>query len=219
MALAPAFLLFRGDMWTDAGRAKGKATQQLRMGDRSIIVRCPWLDCPNEIKTYRSQVADGWGGRRGRANVFCPEHRALVRRVTGESGRMNSYGRLFANLDRVWSYRSGQPLSLRVVAFIQYGERCANCRLPLLFSESGSRWFMDHTVPVYKGGQTTLRNLAPLCKECHKSKTRIEIKETRGLRPNTRVRHWHTHHQKDIEIAALKARIAELEARLTEERD
>ena len=69
---------------------------------------------------------------------------------------------------------------------------------------------MDHTIPVYRGGLTTLRNLTPLCTKCHKSKTRIEIQETRQSRPNTSRREWLTHAQKDQMIASLQVQVADL---------
>ncbi len=198
-------------MWTAAGREKGLRTRWATAETRRLTLRCPWLGCEHEAVTYRSQTV--WGGKRGRTWIFCPEHRELVRRITGGSGCMNGYGRVFANPDRIYATRTAQPAALRVAVFVQHGERCATCQLPLLFSEQGQQWWMDHTVPVYQGGMTTLRNLAPLCKRCHLTKTRGEIQEIRRLKPKSSPQ-WATHAMKDVQIAALKSEIAELKAAL-----
>lgn len=99
---------------------------------------------------------------------------------------------------------------MQALIFETAHRRCGACGVPLVFGERGRVWFMDHIVPIYKGGLTTRANLMPLCRPCHVAKTRPEIQEIRKLRPNTSKRYWQTHAQKDAEIAALRADVGEL---------
>ena len=189
------------------GPAECRSMESLR-----VTVQCPWSGCQNEISVYRSQIF--WGltsrNRSTRKCVFCDYHRALVHRLAGDSACMNGFGRVFANPSRDYATRIPQSLALRIVLFVNAKERCADCGRTLNFSDHKKDWRIDHRLPIYKGGKTTLANLVPLCLDCHKSKTRIEIQETRRLRPNTSIRDWMTHRQKDESITALKKEIADL---------
>lgn len=188
------------------------ASEIARMEDRRIVVKCPWMDCESSTEVYRSQSA--WGGRRGLSAVFCNSHRALVKNLLGTNARMNGFGRVFANIDRVYATRTVQAGAPRVVIFEMAGRKCAGCQTPLVFSEQGKSWHIDHVLPVYLGGLTTLKNLQPLCRSCHRGKTAIEIKAIRSLMPNTSRREWATHAMKDAEIARLKDDVAALTDRI-----
>ena len=187
------------------GRPKGSRNTRFTARAPRIDVRCPWLGCSATTLTYRSRAM--WSGHRGLRDIFCPTHRALVLRLTGSS-RMNGYGRVFANPARVYAARGAEPIALRVAAFAQNEEKCLACSTPLVFSEHGSTWEMDHRIPIFRGGLTTLANLAPMCTPCHREKSNAEIREVRATRPNTSRRFWHTHAHKDRLIGELREKIA-----------
>lgn len=119
-----------------------------------------------------------------------------------------------ADLDKVYQGRCANTDALMALLYIEHGRKCGACGVPLAFSERKRAWGLDHVVPVYKGGLTTRSNLMPLCRACHRAKTRPEIQEIRKLFPNTSKRFWQTHSEKDAKIAALEREIAELRSAL-----
>lgn len=192
---------------------KMRATRLLKSEVQKITVQCPWTDCKNTISVFRSQAI--WGGKRGKLSVFCLEHRALVKDLTGRAeATMNGFGRIFADPDRIYTSRA-PSFALKLVAFLRYQKSCGICTMPLAFSEQGKIWETDHIVPIFKGGQTTLKNLMPVCLNCHKTKTALEIKEVRKTKPNTSWKFWETHSQKDARIETLTTEVSVLQERLS----
>lgn len=180
------------------------------MEARRVDFRCPWTGCENTMRVYRSQIAWSVDRSRGRVAIFCPSHRATVKELLGPTARMNGFGRIFATPDRIYATRNAQPLALRVVVFERFRRGCAQCGERLVFAEQGKAWQIDHVVPVFRGGLTTMSNLAPLCSRCHKEKSREEIREVRRIMPNVSRRFWETHAEKDRQIAALRKEITGL---------
>ena len=171
--------------------------------NRKVERPCQWPGCSHVELKLRSQA-------RPKDSILCREHRTLVQAVTGWS-RMNGLGRILRDIDKVYAGRNVTK-SLHAFVFIEHGCKCGACKMPLAWIGRTKDWQTDHVVPVYKGGLTTRKNLMPLCRKCHVAKTRPECQEIRRLLPNTLRRLWQTHTEKDAEIAALKQRIAELEA-------
>src|SRR5574341_935574 len=101
-----------------------------------VTVRCPWIGCDASTEVFRSQQPE-WGGRPGRSAVFCSAHRAVVKELTG-SPRMNGFGRIFVNVDRIYLTRSAESRALRVVIFEQYKRSCGACHARLVFAEQGT---------------------------------------------------------------------------------
>jgi len=87
-------------------------------------------------------------------------------------------------------------------------------------------WFMCHRIQPFgdyngewqpntpskdKKGIIGLSNLQLLCLKCHDIKTAREKSDAARQRHSmVKVHRWHTHRQKDEEIARLRARLAEL---------
>ncbi len=62
--------------------------------------------------------------------------------------------------------------------------RCAECRMKV-GGAAGLEW--DHRVPIELGGEDELINLQPLCRGCHKAKTRADARHiAKGKRMNQR---------------------------------
>jgi 5-methylcytosine-specific restriction protein A len=53
----------------------------------------------------------------------------------------------------------------------QYGGICQMCRFPI--ERRGLEW--DHKIPLAMGGDDTLDNLHPLCRPCHRLKTKGDV--------------------------------------------
>lgn len=51
----------------------------------------------------------------------------------------------------------------------EFDDRCAVCRHPV-GGAAGLEW--DHVLPLEMGGDDELDNLQPLCRPCHRAKTR-----------------------------------------------
>lgn len=53
-----------------------------------------------------------------------------------------------------------------------YDYKCQGCMNNLV-----ERWFdIDHRIPLNKGGKNSIENLQPLCKKCHQTKTKFDLK-------------------------------------------
>lgn len=65
----------------------------------------------------------------------------------------------------------GDPNTIRFLLNVRDKGVCNDC------GEAFSEWDADHIVPVYKGGGACdLSNFQTLCKECHKKKTKQDLK-------------------------------------------
>jgi hypothetical protein len=60
------------------------------------------------------------------------------------------------------------PLGLRHMVFARDSFRCCDCGAS---ASTGAILQIDHTIPVSKGGETTLNNLRTLCQECNLGKS------------------------------------------------
>lgn len=54
---------------------------------------------------------------------------------------------------------------------VQYNGKCADCGCKT-GGANGLEW--DHIVPLAIGGEDELDNLQPLCKGCHRAKTKVD---------------------------------------------
>lgn len=61
----------------------------------------------------------------------------------------------------------------RKVVFERAGGCCQECGAGLTF-RGGSRWDVDHIVPISHGGEHSYANTQALCWSCHKDKTKSE---------------------------------------------
>lgn len=54
------------------------------------------------------------------------------------------------------------------------GHKCGNCRIDLS-PKTGIEY--DHRIPDAVGGANSVANCVPLCKNCHGSKTKVDVSE------------------------------------------
>ena len=59
---------------------------------------------------------------------------------------------------------------------LEFNGRCADCECKV-GGAAGLDW--DHIIPLELGGDDEVENLQPLCKVCHKAKTRGDVKAIR----------------------------------------
>lgn len=151
---------------------------------------------------------------------ICPEHRKRIATYIGpNSGRRLTNGRskFLSDPDHVYDSRfiAGNRF-FRFIVFESAKCKCEGCDRPLLFDEKKS-WNIDHRIPVYKGGLTTLRNLQLLCVRCHREKTSIEKSEVAIARHREKRLSFlggsrsMTHPEKDRLIISLREKIAYLQ--------
>jgi len=68
---------------------------------------------------------------------------------------------------------------------LEFGGRCASCKCKTGGS-NGLDW--DHIIPLEMGGDDALANLQPLCKACHKAKTKTDVGHiAKGKRQTQRI--------------------------------
>ena len=71
----------------------------------------------------------------------------------------------------------------RLNLFIQHQGQCAHCNVKIM---PGTRWDIDHVIPISLGGSNQIENLQILCWSCHMTKTAYEdiprIAKTKRLR-------------------------------------
>jgi hypothetical protein len=63
------------------------------------------------------------------------------------------------------------PKRVKVRVFLAANGVCHVCRLPI-----SGRWQCDHVIALVVGGQNRESNLAPVHEECHKGKTREDVR-------------------------------------------
>jgi len=92
---------------------------------------------------------------------------------------------------------------------------CQQCTRPLVFDAPPKTWQIDHIIPVFRGGTTTLANLQVLCGSCHDGKTVGEKSEAAKTRHSRQVYgRWLTHFEKDRLVGELREEIALLRGRV-----
>ena len=71
-----------------------------------------------------------------------------------------------------------RQFSARAKAYrlLEFNGRCADCECKV-GGAAGLDW--DHIVPLELGGEDEIDNLQPLCKVCHKAKTRGDVQAIR----------------------------------------
>lgn len=67
---------------------------------------------------------------------------------------------------------------MREIIFKRDGLKCKICNI-----EYTKKWLdIDHIIPLISGGKMwDINNLQVLCKECHKKKTRTDLKKSKSL--------------------------------------
>ena len=66
------------------------------------------------------------------------------------------------------------PPMVRLRIFEAYGGCCYLCTRKI---SAGDTWDLDHTKPLWDGGENVEDNLAPACAGCHRGKTAEEASE------------------------------------------
>ena len=64
----------------------------------------------------------------------------------------------------------------KAARLLEFNGRCADCECKV-GGAAGLDW--DHIIPLELGGDDEIENLQPLCKVCHKAKTRGDVKAIR----------------------------------------
>ena len=64
------------------------------------------------------------------------------------------------------------PPRVRARIFDKFEGRCAICTRDL----RPGHWQCDHVIPLILGGRHSEDNFQPLCTECHKGKTKLDVK-------------------------------------------
>jgi 5-methylcytosine-specific restriction endonuclease McrA len=147
-------------------------------------------------------------------NTLCGHHIGVLQKYLGKSARLNTgRAKMLADPDAEYASRGASGKFLRAFLFERSGSSCQNCAVPLDFFAPPKTWQIDHIIPMMRGGQTKLANLQVLCAVCHDEKSVGEKSEAgRNRHSATKVNRWLTHHQKDILIDRLRARLAALGA-------
>lgn len=63
------------------------------------------------------------------------------------------------------------PAKALAARLSEFGGCCADCAWPV-GGAAGLEW--DHITPLKMGGEDALENLQPLCRPCHRAKTRLD---------------------------------------------
>jgi len=195
-----------------------------RMSHSRKLVACSFPACEDQVEakiTFRSDRPQQalYKTHRHKAGNYsrfpiCIRHEDLIRTRIG--GRRITNGRAFilSDPDADFGTRAIGNKFTRLVLFDRANNRCQRCAVELDWNATSS-WQIDHVVPLYLGGLTSASNLQVLCRPCHDGKSAAEKSAaTKDRHRANKANRWHTHRQKDAEIARLRARIAELEAAL-----
>jgi hypothetical protein len=189
-----------------------------------IYRSCCWPGCTETFpcRVTRGTARDGADEyktnlvKKGRYTkyAFCAAHALTVRSYLGEGVRFSrGRGRIFSNPDHEYGVRALSSKFTRMFIFERAGRKCQSCGDSLDWDAPPKTWEVDHIIPVFKGGRTTLRNLQVLCRHCHDEKSATEKSEaTRERHALTKLNRWMTHHEKDLLIARLRARLEALGA-------
>lgn len=69
---------------------------------------------------------------------------------------------------------SRPPDRVRTRIWERFGKACAKCTREI--GEGKLPWDCDHITALALGGGNREANLRPLCKECHKTKTKVDVR-------------------------------------------
>lgn len=173
-------------------------------------VSCSWPGCKNgrsvEGGNFRRKTARGW---------FCHKHTERMFRFTGSdkvtskkldflSGKSMDHNRL------TWIF-------IKFAIFDRDNGFCCDCARQLDFFVSPVEFNVDHKVPVWQGGETSVANLHILCLDCHRKKSALEqktVNKTRWAGRDAAGFRHQTHYEKDILISKLTKQISDLRAEL-----
>lgn len=187
-------------------------------------VSCCWPGCAQMIPCRMTRGSGRNGADEYKINLvkkgryakypFCQSHAATVRKYLGESSRFTvGRSQMLADPAREYGVRALSSRFTRMVLFEKADCKCQICSEPLDWNAPPKVWQIDHIVPVFRGGKTRLSNLQILCAVCHDVKTAVEKSEVARQRHLlTRVGRWLTHHEKDLLIERLRARLLALGA-------
>ena len=183
-------------------------------------VKCTWPGCCTMMPCRTFDRID----RRGRVRrehktvlakgaaytkyVLCDHHHQIVVEHLGHSARVTSSG-IKLEEGATWHPRSASGRFMRMVLFERAGRCCQKCGTALSFDGPAATWNVDHAIPVFKGGETSLSNLQILCWACHDAKSAVEKSEASRERYRLHERRM-THHEKDGLVARLRARLEAL---------
>lgn len=145
-------------------------------------------------------------------SVLCEGHLRKLKSYLGENTRLLN-GRLQIFYDPYYEYghRASSSKMFRAIVFDRAEQRCQGCGVTQDFNAPPKTWEIDHIVPVFRGGSTSLMNSQILCKACHDIKSSPEKSEASLTRQGaTRLGRWMTHREKDIVIASLREELAVL---------
>lgn len=171
---------------------------------------CCWPGCEAKILVTKQRHR-----LKKHSSFFCEAHMRWLRDRLGAATTATQARRDFLS-DKHIGHRRVTGKFVRLVVLELSSGACAECRTKL----DPDRFFVDHKVPVFEGGESKLSNLQPLCRPCHRRKTakeqaRVNASRWSKDRPGANRRAM-THVEKDHLIARLLDEIGALKARLGE---
>ncbi len=181
-----------------------------------VSIECSWIGCGRKFDAHMAthhgqtvyKIRFSQNAPYSRF-PFCEYHRLLLKRYRM---RANSFHRIWENPDKDFGSRIIAARGTRLVIFERAAGKCQGCGKRLEFTAPSKTWIIDHFVPIYRGGRTSLNNLQVLCKKCDDRKTGLEKSEVAKLRhfAETNGHRWLTHTEKDLLIANLEKERREL---------
>ena len=186
-------------------------------------VKCAWPGCKETMLCRLTRGSARGGADEYKINLikkghytkytFCERHHSVVRGYFGDRTRFTlGRSRMLTSPDYEYGARSLSAPFTRMMLFEKASRKCQGCAKKLLWN-AAKTWEVDHIHPLFKGGATKFANLQILCTACHGAKSAKEKSEASHLRHSlTRVHRWLTHHQKDLLIEKLRARLKALGA-------
>jgi hypothetical protein len=187
-----------------------------------MLLKCCWPGCEEEILCKPVTFNTRHGPRttyqtdfKKRANykrfLMCEAHQDKMRAYLGRAARpTRGRAKILSDPDAQYDSRTLSSRFLRMIVFERAEKRCEGCAQALGWTDRGA-WVVDHRIPWYLGGRTSVSNSQLLCVACHDEKTRSEKSSTNRNRHKLAASgRWLTHTQKTLLIDRMRARLIEL---------
>jgi len=147
--------------------------ERCAMASRRTSIQCAWPGCLTSVLVLKTAVvkstAKGSAGFSYQIAGFnrtyysrhpiCEEHIRRLVNAFGGKVRVQYLFRLFAHAASEWPSRSLNSRLSRFMLFDRAAGLCQQCTRPLRFDAPPKTWQIDHVIPIFKGGKTTLDNL------------------------------------------------------------
>lgn len=182
-----------------------------------IVIPCGWIGCQETMvarkgRHHGAQVFKIHLSKKGAYSEkpLCQKHRDLTTKL---NVGLHGLTRIWKNQKRRYNHRAISSKAFRLVLFDRAGWKCEHCSKVLRWNAPHKTVIIDHRIPVFKGGETTLDNLQLLCKKCDDIKTAADKSEAALLRHTLeRTGRRLTHYEKDSLINSLRAEISKLKS-------